>query len=77
LSIAKKVIDESKYTELLTESKECVYATVEEWSTKVKASISEIAIAKMEEVKLSAREDNVMDMGVPMQVEKTKDSIYD
>ena len=77
LSIAKKVIDETKYTELEVESKECVYANVNEWSTKVRASLSEIAIAKMEEVKLSAREDDVMDMGIPTHVEKTKTSIYD
>lgn len=77
LSIAKKVVDESKYTELETESKECVYASVNEWSTKVRASLSEIAVAKMEEVKLSAREDDVVDMGMPVHVEKTKESIYD
>ena len=77
LSIAKKVVDETKYSELETESKECVYATVEEWSTKVRASLSEIAIAKMEEVKLSAKEEDVMDMGIPIQTEKTKESIYD
>lgn len=77
LSIAKKVVDETKYTELEVESKECVYANVNEWSTKVRASLSEIAIAKMEEVKLSAREDDVVDMGMPIHVEKTKESIYD
>ena len=77
LSIAKKVVDETKYSELETESKECVYATVDEWSTKVLASVSKMAIAKMEEVKLSAREDDVMDMGIPTHVEKTKTSIYD
>ena len=77
LSIAKKVVDETKYTELETESKECVYANVNEWSTKVRASLSEIAVAKMEEVKLSAREDDVVDMGIPIHVEKTKESIYD
>ena len=77
LSIAKKVVDESKYTELETESKECVYATVETWAKDVKASISEIAIAKMEAVKLSAREDDVVDMGIPTHVEKTKKTIYD
>lgn len=77
LSIAKKVIDETKYTELEVESKECVYANVNDWSTKVRASLSEIAIAKMEEVKLSAREDDVVDMGMPIHVEKTKESIYD
>ena len=77
LSIAKKVVDETKYSELETESKECVYATVDEWSTKVLASVSKMAIAKMEEVKLSAREDDVMDMGIPTHVEKTKNSIYD
>ena len=77
LSIAKKVVDETKYTELETESKECVYASVNEWSTKVRASLSEIAVAKMEEVKLSAREDDVVDMGMPIHVEKTKESIYD
>ena len=77
LSIAKKVVDEIKYTELETESKECVYASVNEWSTKVRASLSEIAVAKMEEVKLSAREDDVVDMGMPIHVEKTKESIYD
>lgn len=77
LSIAKKVVDETKYSELETESKECVYATVDEWSTKVLASVSKMAIAKMEEVKLSAREDDVMDMGMPIHVEKTKNSIYD
>ena len=77
LSIAKKVVDETKYTELEVESKECVYANVNDWSTKVRASLSEIAIAKMEEVKLSAREDDVVDMGMPIHVEKTKESIYD
>jgi len=77
LSIAKKVVDETKYNELETESKECVYASVNDWSTKVKASLSEIAIAKMEEVKLSAKEDDVVDMGMPIHVEKTKESIYD
>lgn len=77
LSIAKKVVDETKYIELETESKECVYASVNDWSTKVKASLSEIAIAKMEEVKLSAREDDVVDMGMPIHVKKTKKSIYD
>lgn len=77
LSIAKKVVDETKYTELEVESKECVYADVNEWSTKVRASLSEIAIAKMEEVKLSAREDDVVDMGMPIHIEKTKESIYD
>ena len=76
LSIAKKVVDETKYTELEVESKECVYANVNDWSTKVRASLSEIAIAKMEEVKLSAREDDVVDMGMPIHVEKTKESIY-
>lgn len=77
LSIAKKVVDETKYTELEKESKECVYATVDEWSTKVLASVSKMAIAKMEEVKLSAKEDDVVDMGMPIHVEKTKNSIYD
>lgn len=77
LSIAKKVVDETKYTELEVESKECVYANVNEWSTKVRASLSEIAIAKMEEVKLSAKEEDVVDMGMPVHVEKTKESIYD
>lgn len=77
LSIAKKVVDETKYMELETESKECVYANVNEWSTKVRASLSEIAVAKMEEVKLSAREEDVVDMGMPIHVEKTKESIYD
>lgn len=77
LSIAKKVVDETKYNELENESKECVYASVNDWSTKVKASLSEIAIAKMEEVKLSAKEDDVVDMGMPIHVEKTKESIYD
>lgn len=77
LSIAKRVVDETKYTELEVESKECVYANVNDWSTKVRASLSEIAIAKMEEVKLSAREDDVVDMGMPIHVEKTKESIYD
>lgn len=77
LSIAKKVVDETKYTELEVESKECVYANVNEWSTKVRASLSEIAIAKMEEVKLSAKEEDVVDMGMPIHVEKTKESIYD
>ena len=77
LSIAKKVVDETKYTELEVESKECVYANVNDWSTKVRASLSEIAIAKMEEVKLSAREDDVVDMGMPIHIEKTKESIYD
>ena len=77
LSIAKKVVDETKYNELETESKECVYASVNDWSTRVKASLSEIAIAKMEEVKLSAKEDDVVDMGMPIHVEKTKESIYD
>ena len=77
LSIAKKVVDETKYTELEKESKECVYATVDGWSTKVLASVSTMAIAKMEEVKLSAREDDVVDMGIPVHVEKTKNSIYD
>ena len=32
----------------------------------------QMAIAKMEEVKLSAKEDDVMDMGMPIHVEKTK-----
>ena len=77
LSIAKKVVDETKYTELEVESKECVYANVNEWSTKVRASLSEIAIAKMEEVKLSAKEEDVVDMGMPIHIEKTKESIYD
>lgn len=77
LSIAKKVVDENKYTELEVESKECVYANVNEWSTKVRASLSEIAIAKMEEVKLSAKEEDVVDMGMPIHIEKTKESIYD
>lgn len=77
LSIAKKVVDETKYTELEVESKECVYASVEEWSTKVLASVSTMAIARMEEVKLSAREDDVVDMGMPIHIEKTKTSIYD
>ena len=77
LSIAKKVVDETKYTELEKESKECVYATVKEWSKDVKASLSDIAIAKMEEVKLSAKEDDVVDMGMPTHVEKIKESIYD
>lgn len=77
LSIAKKVVDETKYTELEKESKECVYATVETWAKDVKASISEIAIAKMEEVKLSAKEDDVIDMGLPTHTEKIKNSIYD
>ena len=77
LSIAKKVVDETKYMELEKESKECVYATVETWAKDVKASISEIAIAKMEEVKLSAREDDVIDMGLPTHTEKIKNSIYD
>lgn len=77
LSIAKKVVDETKYSEIETESKECVYANVNEWSTKVRASLSEMAIAKMEEVKLSAKEEDVMDMGMPIQTEKTKESIYD
>lgn len=77
LSIAKKVVDETKYTELEKASKECVYATVNEWSKDVKASLSDIAIAKMEEVKLSANEDDVVDMGMPTHVEKTKESIYD
>jgi hypothetical protein len=77
LSIAKKVVDKTKYTEIETESKECVYSTVNEWSTKVRASLSEMAIAKMEEVKLSAKEDDVVDMGMPIHVEKTKESIYD
>ena len=77
LSIAKKVVDKTKYTEIETESKECVYSTVNEWSTKVRASLSEMAIAKMEEVKLSTKEDDVVDMGMPIHVEKTKESIYD
>ena len=77
LSIAKKVVDETKYTEIETESKECVYANVDGWSTKVLASVSTMAIAKMEEVKLSAKEDDVVDMGMPIHVEKTKNSIYD
>ena len=77
LSIAKKVVDETKYTELEKASKECVYATVNEWSKDVKASLSDIAIAKMEEVKLSANEDDVVDMGMPTHVEKIKESIYD
>ena len=77
LSIAKKVVDETKYTELEVESKECVYANVNDWSTKVRASLSEIAIAKMEEVKLSAKEEDVVDMGMPIHIEKTKESIYD
>ena len=77
LSIAKKVVDETKYTEIETESKECVYANVDGWSTKVLASVSTMAMAKMEEVKLSAKEDDVVDMGMPIHVEKTKNSIYD
>lgn len=77
LSIAKKVVDNVKYNEIEIESKECVYATVNEWSTKVRASLSEMAIAKMEEVKLSVKEDDVVDMGMPIHVEKTKESIYD
>lgn len=77
LSIAKKVVDETKYSELEVESKECVYASVEKWSDKVLASVSKMAIAKMEEVKLSAKEDDVVDMGMPIPTEQTKTSIYD
>lgn len=77
LSIAKKVVEEEKYTELEKEAEECVYNTVGEWSTKTLASVSQMAIAKMEEFKNSEMEDGVMDMGLPTEPKKEKTCIYD
>ena len=78
LDVAKKVVDESKYDEFVKQSEECVYSTVDAWSDKVLASISKMAIAKMEEINAREKEDGILDIGMPVSTNNNKkESIYD
>ena len=77
LGVAKKVVDEAKYDEFVKQSEECVYSTVEAWSDKVLASISKMAIAKMEEINAREKEDGILDIGMPITTTNKKESIYD
>lgn len=78
LDVAKKVVDEAKYDEFVKQSEECVYATVDAWSDKVLASISKMAIAKMEEINAREKEEGILDIGMPVPTKNNKkESIYD
>lgn len=75
LSQAKDYCDEQTYNKFKTSGEACEYANINGWRNEVLASISVNLMAKMSEI--TSKEEGVLEMGMPIQTETQKESIYD
>lgn len=75
LSQVKDYCDTETYEKFETSGNACEYGNINGWRNEVLASISMNLMAKMSEI--TSKEEGVLDMGLPIQTETRKESIYD
>lgn len=77
LSRVKDFLSEQEYAECVKKGESCSYEEIGAWKNETLASIAEKALEKVSSMSSNEKEEGVLDMGIPKEVETIKTSIFD
>lgn len=77
LSKVKEFLTEEEYSKCIEKGNSCSYENIGAWKNETLASIADKALEKVANMSSKEKEDGVLDMGIPQEVETVKTSIFD